>query len=150
MVEGIVLRKVGPHDLAQINVLADDTLRENYSMELFTHLYETSSGSFFVAEDDGQILGFALAIPLALRTMRLLMLAVKPERQRTGLGRSLLELCMEHSRMRMMTEMVLEVSVKNENAIEFYRRNGFSVVSIIREYYNDGSDAYVMKRFLPM
>ena len=150
MLEGILLRKIGPRDLVQVNSIASETLKETYTIELFTHLYENSSGCFFVAEMGSEVFGFSLAIPLSLRTMRLLMLAVRPDKQRSGLGRSLLDLCKEHAKIRMMNEMVLEVSVKNETAIEFYRRNGFTVVSMIKDYYNDGSDAFVMKCYLPM
>ena len=150
MLEGTVLRRVGPHDLEQVNSIANDTLRESYNMELFTHLFENQSGSFFVAEFEGEVLGFALAVPLTQRSMRILMLAVRSDMQRAGVGRALLDLCKEHAKLRMMAEMVLEVSIDNENAIEFYRKNGFSVISVIKKYYNDGSDAFVMKCFLPM
>lgn len=150
MLEGIVLRRVGPHDLEQVNSIANATLRESYNMELFAHLFENQGGSFFVAETGTEVLGFALAVPLTQRSMRILMLAVRPDRQRSGLGAALLDLCKDYARTRMMTEMVLEVSVENERAIEFYRRGGFSVISLIKEYYNDGSDAFVMKCFLPM
>jgi len=39
----------------------------------------------------------------------------------------------------------LEVSVKRLEAIKFYRKFGFKIVSKIDRYYNDGSDAYIME-----
>jgi ribosomal-protein-alanine acetyltransferase len=144
------LRRVQARDLEAINDLANRVLRERYSTELFTHLFERSSGSFFVAEEEGDVLGFALAVPMTQRSMRLLMLAVRPDMQSKGLGKMLLDTCKEHARTRMMTDMVLEVGVDNKGAIEFYGRNGFTVTQTITEYYNDRSDAYVMKCFLQL
>ena len=144
------MRRVQARDLSAINDIANSVLRESYSMELFTHLFERSSGSFFVAEERGRVYGFALAVTLSMRTMRLLMLAVRSDRQSGGIGRILLDTCKDHARSRMMTDMVLEVGVDNRRAIEFYGRNGFSIISTIQEYYNDRSDAYVMKCFLPL
>jgi len=41
-------------------------------------------------------------------------------------------------------EVVLEVRVSNEPAINLYRGIGFKVVRILRRYYADGEDAYLM------
>jgi ribosomal-protein-alanine N-acetyltransferase len=144
------VRRVQARDLSAINDIANAVLRESYSMELFTHLFERSSGSFFVAEERARIYGFALAVPLSPKSLRLLMLAVRADMQSRGIGKMLLDTCKEHARSRMMTDMVLEVGVDNDRAIAFYGRNGFKMISTIQEYYNDRSSAYVMKCFLPM
>lgn len=144
------VRRVQARDLSSINDIANSVLRESYSMELFTHLFERSNGSFFVAEERGKVYGFALAVPLSMRSMRLLMLAVREDKQSKGIGSKLLDTCKDHARSRIMTDLVLEVGVDNRRAIEFYGRNGFIVVSTIPEYYNDRSDAYFMKCFLQL
>ena len=144
-----MIRRVHPQDLEQVNSIANRVLHETYSMELFTHLFETHPGSFFVAEEEGMVHGFALAVPLSARVMRLLMIGVVPERENLGIGGSLLEACLSYARMRMMGEMVLEVGTMNKRAIDFYSRKGFSITSRIQEYYNDRSDAFVMKCFIP-
>ena len=41
--------------------------------------------------------------------------------------------------------MVLEVRVGNEPAIRLYRSLGLEIVDLIRGYYSDGEDAYVMR-----
>ena len=150
MIRGVVIRKVQARDLDQINRIADAVLRENYSLELFTHLFERAGGAFMAALDREEVLGFVLSVPLTSRTMRILMIAVRAEHQSRGIGKMLLESSKEHSVTRMMNKIVLEVGVDNDRAVEFYSRNGFSVVSRINEYYNDRTDAYVMKCFLPM
>lgn len=144
------VRRVQARDLDAVNGIANRVLRESYSTDLFTHLFERSNGSFFVAEEGGAVWGFALAVPMTQRSMRLLMLAVRPDMQSKGIGKRLLDTCKEQARSRMMTDMVLEVGVDNKGAIEFYGRNGFTVTQTITEYYNDRSDAYVMKCFLQL
>ncbi|MDG6225237.1 MAG: ribosomal protein S18-alanine N-acetyltransferase [Candidatus Thermoplasmatota archaeon] len=150
MVQGVIVRRVQARDLEQINGIAHAMLREEYSLELFTHLFERAGGSFMAALIGDSVIGFVLSVPLTSRTMRILMLAVSEENQSRGIGKMLLEACKNHSVSRMMNEIVLEVGVDNEKAVEFYSRNGFSVVSRIKEYYNDRTDAYVMKCYLPM
>jgi ribosomal-protein-alanine N-acetyltransferase len=43
-------------------------------------------------------------------------------------------------------EVVLEVKVHNEKAINLYKKNGFAPVGLRRKYYADGSDALLMSR----
>ena len=142
------IRKVQARDLSAVNDIANSVLRESYSMELFMHFFERMSGSFFVAEEGRSLIGFALAVPLTHRSIRLLILAVRPDRHSRGVGKALLDTVKDYALARMMTDMVLEVGIDNSRAIEFYSRNGFAVISKIPEYYNDMTDAYVMKCFL--
>ena len=43
-------------------------------------------------------------------------------------------------------KILLEVSEKNEVAINLYKKNGFKMISRRKNYYLDGSDAIVMIR----
>jgi len=47
------------------------------------------------------------------------------------------------------TECYLEVRVSNTPAINLYSKLGFMIVKIMKGYYADGEDAYVMARKLP-
>jgi ribosomal-protein-alanine N-acetyltransferase len=42
----------------------------------------------------------------------------------------------------------LEVRVSNKEAISLYKKLGFEEVRIVKEYYRDGEDAYVMVKKL--
>ena len=44
-----------------------------------------------------------------------------------------------------MTEVILEVDQENKKAINLYRKAGFFKIGLRKKYYNDGSDALVMK-----
>ena len=41
----------------------------------------------------------------------------------------------------------LEVSIQNEKAINFYKKNSFEIINTRKKYYN-GIDAYVMKKVI--
>jgi ribosomal-protein-alanine N-acetyltransferase len=70
-------------------------------------------------------------------------IAVRPERQRSGLATDLLaEACAAVGADRVL----LEVSADNAAAIGFYRRTGFTEIDRRRAYYRDGTDALVMCR----
>jgi ribosomal protein S18 acetylase RimI-like enzyme len=43
-----------------------------------------------------------------------------------------------------VTDIELQVSVKNEEAISFYFAHGFKKILSLRRYYPDGSDAIIM------
>ena len=73
---------------------------------------------------------------------------VKPENQRKGYGAKLLAIFLDQMRSRGVTEVILEVRVDNEQAINLYRKFGFEEVSIRKNYYQDGCDAQVMLRLL--
>ena len=81
--------------------------------------------------------------------VHLLDIGVIPERQRSGLGRKLLEFLCDEARRAGMTRMLLEVRVSNAPAIAFYQQTAFTEIGRRRGYYpaTEGrEDAIVMAR----
>lgn len=148
--EGLILRKAEIQDIARIKDIADNGLREEYSMDLLKFLFENHGEGLFVAETDSRIMGFILGVPLDSRTLRILMLVVIKEFRKMGIGSELLKACENHAKNRMMTAMILEVGTKNTEAVDFYSKKGFKVTGMLPKYYKDRSDAYVMKRYFAM
>lgn len=60
-------------------------------------------------------------------------LAVKPEIQNKGIGKTLLSVSMEFSRRRGMKVIKLEVIKDNIKAISFYKKNGFKFCQQVSE-----------------
>ncbi len=148
--EGVKIRRIESKDLSTVKMLADSRLNEDYSTDLFRFFFENHNGCFLVAEDSYAVIGFVIGIPLDARTLRIVMLAVDDRISGMGLGSSLMDASREYAKDRMMTSIVLEVRAKNDMAFEFYSKRGFKVTGMIPNYYNDKSDAFVMKRFLEM
>jgi ribosomal-protein-alanine N-acetyltransferase len=76
-------------------------------------------------------------------------IAVLPEYRKKGIGTALLNEAINRMKNNYGTEAVyLEVRVSNKDAISLYKKMGFEEVRIIKEYYRNGEDAYVMVKKL--
>ncbi len=95
--------------------------------------------------------GFSL-IRVIVDEAELLTLAVHPEQQKTGLGRSLLQQTIALATARGATKMFLEVAADNTPAIRLYVASGFAAVGNRPHYYARNNtapvDALVMSRAL--
>ncbi len=96
---------------------------------------------------DGEIIGF-LEMQVVADEADLVMIAIKKEFQRKGLGEYFLKQIIKYLKERGITRIFLEVSSKNEKAINFYRKLGFVDYSIRKNYYKDGSDALLLELYL--
>jgi len=98
---------------------------------------------FLVADD---LSGYAVTMT-AGDIVDLLRIAVRPEARRTGIASRLLEEALVDTEG--ASRMLLEVSVRNAEALGFYVARQFSVIDVRPHYYRDGSEALVMCRWLP-
>ncbi len=78
----------------------------------------------------------------------ILTLAVLPAARRSGLGRRLLEAAVATAARHGAVAMFLEVSENNAAARSLYEKSAFRPTGRRRRYYDDGSDALVMRRDL--
>jgi ribosomal-protein-alanine N-acetyltransferase len=103
---------------------------------------------YIVAEDGGQLVGYAglLAVSGAADVQTV---AVRADRQGTGLGRQLVDDLLAEARNRGCTQVMLEVREDNAAARRLYATAGFSEVGVRRGYYGPGADAVVMRLRLP-
>ncbi|MDR3474405.1 MAG: GNAT family N-acetyltransferase [Devosia sp.] len=85
-----------------------------------------------VAADEAEILTFA----------------VTPEARRQGIGRRMLAATMMRAAEAGAVSLFLEVDVANDAARRLYEAVGFVSVGTRRGYYEDGSDAQVMRASL--
>jgi ribosomal-protein-alanine N-acetyltransferase len=101
---------------------------------------------------DGALVAFAVLMPV-VDEAHLLNISVVPERQRSGLGRALLEFLCARARQNGMARMLLEVRPSNGNAIAFYQRFDFVEIGRRRGYYpapEGREDALVMAKQLSL
>lgn len=79
---------------------------------------------------------------------RLYSLAVRAEDARRGLGTWLLKACENAARHRGCADIRLEVRADRQTAILFYKERGYCEGEIKLGFYEDGSDAVVMRKRL--
>ncbi|WP_374457212.1 GNAT family N-acetyltransferase [Nocardioides sp.] len=114
-----------------------------WNEELVRQEIEGPGRRFLVAED---LSGYAVTMT-AGDIVDLLRIAVRPESRRTGIASRLLEEALVDTEG--ASRMLLEVSVRNAEALGFYVARQFSVIDVRPHYYRDGSEALVMCRWLP-
>lgn len=92
------------------------------------------------------IVGLAVVAQL-IDDCELCNLVVLPEYLSKRVGYSLLQASLEVAQYFKISRMLLEVRQSNHHAIEFYKRNGFRIISERKNYYlNPSENAWVMER----
>ena len=98
---------------------------------------------YLVADDDGEIAGYAGLLAAATQADVLTLAVPCPHRS------ALLEALLAEAARRGCTEVFLEVRTDNTRAQRLYRRYGFRQIGIRKGYYQpSGADALVMRRDL--
>ncbi len=142
----MIIRSIKQEDILQIVDLEIKFLGETIGEELLqesitvTHLY------FYVAEDIN-VIGYIGAYILQGQT-EILNFVVDESYQRQGIGQKLFNEIIEDSKINKSESVVLEVKVNNQKGIGFYEKNGFKIVNTRKNYYLDGTDAYLMLKEL--
>lgn len=101
-----------------------------------------------VAQVDEQVVAFVLAYQKKLLIGHIVTLDVHPDFRRQSIGYHLMERAEERLRKRGAARMILEVAVQNETARRFYEKRGYRRQKVLRHYYADRSDAYLMEKTL--
>ena len=107
---------------------------------------QPASRYYLVADDDGQLAGYAGLLGAGWQG-DVLTLAVAADRWGQGIGTALLRALLAEAARRGCTEVFLEVRTDNMRAQRLYRRYDFAEIGIRRGYYQpSGADALVMRR----
>ena len=73
-------------------------------------------------------------------------LSIHPSYQKRGLGKKLINQIMKECKNENIKSIFLEVSIKNKQALSFYKIFGFKTIDIRKNYYKDGSDALIKEK----
>ena len=92
-----------------------------------------------------KLLGFCSSW-LVMDELQITSIAVHPFHQRKGLGKFLLSELIKRSKSLQTNHIVLEVKENNDPAKAFYKSIGFKTVGHRSNFYNDGSDALILKK----
>jgi ribosomal-protein-alanine N-acetyltransferase len=136
--EAVVIEAGGHADLpAVMRVMGDSfdpAYGESWTAPQCAGLLPMSGVWLNLAREGGTVVGFTLSRIVAGEA-ELLLLAVRHERQRSGIGLLLLDRFMEDARQRGARQLHLEVRDGNP-AVRLYSRAGFSQVGRRRNYYS--------------
>ena len=137
-----------PTDMFPVIKLASDTLTERYNPSIFNYFYETFPAGVLVAEKLHKIVGFIIGVKTSSETARILILTVAENQRRQRIGSTLLNNLLKELTHQNIKYIELEVSTTNYRAIKFYQRHDFETINIRSNFYQNGKDAYLMKKVL--
>ncbi|MCD6278541.1 MAG: ribosomal protein S18-alanine N-acetyltransferase [Desulfurococcales archaeon] len=152
------IREVREEDLDQVIEINLISLKEHYPVQFWRDHLQLWGKIFLVAEVDSRIVGYVMTriergFSFLRRFLRKLghvvSIAVHPNYRRRGIGSALMvEVLRRMKDLYNVDEAYLEVRVSNIPAIKLYEKLGFKIVKVIKHYYADGEDAYLMAREL--
>ncbi|MEU6996831.1 ribosomal protein S18-alanine N-acetyltransferase [Nonomuraea sp. NPDC046570] len=102
---------------------------------------------YIVAVVEDQVVGYA-GLAAAADQADVQTIAVLAAWQGRGIGSAMLTELLAEARRRRTAEIFLEVRADNPRARAVYMRFGFEEFGLRRRYYDDGTDAIMMKRKL--
>lgn len=128
---------VGSEKIVLGHTLGENTIQKELDENPFAH--------YFILEDTDD-LHFLGMISLWIDTPRaqIINIFILPEFQGKKLSFILMDFMLDYMRSYEVKEITLEVRQSNIRAIHLYEKYGFVQVSIRRQYYDNGEDAFLM------
>src|SRR5262245_60778193 len=141
--EDLVIRRAAETDLSKVETFARTTwpvayagiipdvvqrrlLDRWYSPESLRSTLAAQGSSFFVAESRGEVVGFAQFARRSAESVELTRIYVLPDRQRSGIGRQLLDAGLKECAAEGLRHLTVEVERDNGPGRRFYERVGFA------------------------
>ncbi|MDE5716757.1 MAG: ribosomal protein S18-alanine N-acetyltransferase [Lachnospiraceae bacterium] len=140
----IVYRKMRAEDVPFISRLEEETFSMPWSAESFLQMIEKEDTAYFVAEEDGRLLG-GCGLLLIAGEGNITNVVVAPEARRRGVATGLLTYLISEGDRAGLTAYTLEVRVSNAAAIGLYGKLGFVSEGIRPGFYEKPTeDAMIM------
>jgi ribosomal-protein-alanine acetyltransferase len=136
------IRESVPFDLAAIlQIEHSNPSAAHWNEASYAELWNNpqSSRICFVAENDGELLGFVIGKEVAAE-YELENIAVKPEAKQQGIGRALLQHLVSRVTAAEGEKLLLEVRDSNEPARKLYESQGFVISGRRKGYYRDPTE----------
>jgi len=124
--------------------LAAETLPERYNPSLFNYFYETYPQGFIVAETAHKIIGFIVGVKTNHKKAKILMLSVSEIHRKQNIGSKLLIEFLKTISNENIKSVELEVRIDNKRAINFYQKHDFKIKKELKNFYQNGENAYTM------
>ncbi len=153
MIEEYAVRPFDRDDIDSVVSINRSCLPENYPAQFFLGLYLHAPKSFIVAECSEGICGYIMCrIERGISSFgrspvkkgHVVSVAVRDEHRHHGIGTKLVEAAMKGMQEYGASEFFLEVRKTNESAISVYEKLNFEIKRVLKGYYRDGEDAYLM------
>ena len=143
----MTVREIQKEDIGAIAEIEKRCFSDAWSIETFESVLQYTWQHGFVAEDAGQVCGYAI-LDVVFEDAELLNIAVDIPYRGQKIGRVLLTTLLDCAKGLGANRCLLEVRVSNQTAIALYERFGFTQIGVRARYYGDGEDALIMQTIL--
>ena len=117
-------KRAGPQALGWTGA-TEDTIHQISSEEYLMELASEPKLKLFVAEDNGEITGFAANRVQDASTIELAGIIVRDDLLGKGIGSLLISKCIDSAKDAGFARIVVKTEASNERAISFYLKKGF-------------------------
>lgn len=140
----ITIRPMQEADVPYISKLEEETFSMPWSAESFLEMIQKEDQQYYVAEEDGQLLG-GCGLLMVLDEGNITNVVVRPEARNRGIGTMLVQHLIAEGERAGLTAFTLEVRVSNLMAIHVYEKCGFVSEGIRPRFYEKPTeDAVIM------
>jgi ribosomal-protein-alanine N-acetyltransferase len=144
----LLIRNFRQKDLQQVTNIIAEEFNRNYAPDFYFSLYDRWNNGFLIAEDEHGVVGVLVTMLSKPKEARILLMAVKPQYRGRKIGAMMLSELVSRCLQLNLMAVTLEVRISNKKAISFYNTHGFTIKTIISNYYEDGEAGYLMKKVL--
>ena len=133
-------------DVTQVIAIEQTANHFPWSEKNFVDCLKTGYQATIFYQHENEIIGFSI-IQQVVDEAHLLNICVRPEKQRQGLGREILNHAIDYAKIISAQLIVLEVRQSNHRAQQLYLQTGFNEMAVRSGYYpaKDGrEDAILM------
>lgn len=132
-------------DLAQIENSLISEFDDFWSAEVLKSELMGENKAYFVAKQDGKIVGFA-GFMRNFSEVEIMNLVVRKNCRGKGIGKMLLQKIIENAQNNEIQEIFLEVNENNKRARQLYQDAGFAEVGKRKNYYGQESAILMLKK----
>jgi ribosomal-protein-alanine N-acetyltransferase len=141
------IRNIQKSDIPTLVKLEEELLKETVGCEMLQSELHNQFAYFYVGVYDNEVIGY-LSVWMVEETVDVINFVIDKRYQHKGYGIALFNKMVSVAKEKNMKEIMLEVKEHNYQAIKFYQHQEFEQISIRNNYYQDGSNALIMKKVI--
>lgn len=111
----------------------------------FKKLHQKYPEGFLVVESERKIVGYIIG-QKELKEAKIISLAITPNWRKKGIGTILIKFLINYFKKEGVKKISLHTRTKNKIGILFLKKLDFEISKKIKNYYQNGDDAYLMRK----
>lgn len=141
------IRNIDKTDIPILVALEEELLKETVGEEMLAAELHNKFAKFYVATVDDKVIGY-LSCWMIEDTVDIINVVIDKKYQHLGFGQALFSKMEEEAKISGCNQIMLEVKENNNQAINFYVKQGYEQISMRKNYYRDHTNALIMKKVI--